>query len=226
METSEDSCIARMKSMSVIDKAREKVMMELYVKTFKSELEDDPDTMLDWLKCHPKLKDRVMAMLTKEKTNEEIQDKDWYFITINPDPKFPFAEVYGKFVKMLKLKPFATHKWIYAVDQRSDESPSGFHIHMVYCRNDSGGEPCKPSVWKDCIKRTLKDYFGNGKHIDIRGLKSEEDVVRCVGYVKGVKSDEKEEIVLTTRKWLSENGYELFYSNLWEEKTENGKTEK
>lgn len=223
--TTEVSTEAVLKRMALIDKAREKVLMELYVKTFKSELEEDPDNMLDWLKCHPKIKDRVMTMLTKEKENEAIQDKDWYFITINPDPKYDIVDVYKKFQKMLALKPFATHKWIYSLDQRGEDTPSGYHFHMVYCRSNSSGESIKPSLFKDTIKRMMKDFCGHAKHIDIRGLKSNDDVVKTVEYVKGNKADEKMEVVQTTRKWLNENGYELFYSNLWQEKTENAKIE-
>lgn len=201
----------------LLRKAKEKTVMKLYEEYIKTMLYENPAAeVMDFLEfITPELRDPIFKQIEQQRVRNEVEDKDWYFITINPDPKKDFNDFYRDFKSCLSLTPFKSHKWIYAIDQRSEgeDEASGFHIHLVYNRRVNTHTFCRPSEWKNTLKRKLEKYVGNEKHFKFVNINTDEDLLRCIDYVKGIKKESKMGKQIRTNKWLAENGFEQFYSN-------------
>lgn len=109
-----------------------------------------------------------------------------FLVTVNPDPKWPIEAFKPKVEKYARSKMIRKIDWCF--EQRGTnpaELGKGMHCHMVVTQ--TGTYP--NGVFMSNTRRAFKNFVGNERHVDIRPLKSDEDVRKASVYIAGTKDD-------------------------------------
>jgi hypothetical protein len=132
------------------------------------------------------------------------------FITINPRPDVTLHQLMEKISKVLKKKWLTDQPYLYAIEQRSEDTTNmgeGIHAHMVIPK------ATEPRRIRDQVYNTLKDIVGTPKHVDFI-FRTEDKIKGVITYIKGTKvSKDKMRKVEIDKIWRERQGLQPYYEH-------------
>jgi len=149
-----------------------------------SEFNEDQRKIAEIFQWH---EDRRIAKMREQRANIPLNDKAYYFLTVNPPDSIPLA-VFLKTIQKAMSKTWITY-YEYVIEQRgeTEDNIHGIHTHIIF---NNGIKHCKVvSEMENTFKKILdfsSPYIRNW--FKLRNM-DEEEMVRKTEYILGRKAD-------------------------------------
>lgn len=146
--------------------------------------------------------DTVMVLRKEETVGQ------YYFITICPYEDIKIEEFQKVMEKVLKKKWMKSYLYVYEQRQSEKEKPfTGIHVHMLVKRI----EIAKSDVIRE-VYNTCKNIVGSKQSIDVKLLKTQQDLDVRINYLLGKKSTEEKQLKQEIDKiFRCQYGLEQYY---------------
>lgn len=152
-----------------------------------------------------KLQEVYDTVMVQRKSDFSCQ---YYFITICPYDDVRLQDFLKVIEKVLKKKWMQSY--VYVIEQRqSDENQPihGIHCHMIVQRIDIAKSDVIREVYNTC-----KKVVGSKQSIDVKLLKTQQELDIRLKYILGKKSDEEKQLKqIVDKKFRCQNGLEPYY---------------
>lgn len=132
-----------------------------------------------------------------------------YLVTVNPKPGTELSAFKKKVEKYAKSKMIRSAQWAFEQRGACDvDKGNGMHVHIVVRQRGDYFN----GVFCSNTRRAFKNFVGNERHVDIRPLKTEQDVVKACAYIGGDKEDPSKGIKCQFDvSWRQENNLDPMY---------------
>lgn len=145
---------------------------------------------------------------------------EWYLVTVNPAPGHTIEDLTRRVCKFVHRR--IVKEAYYAFEQRgtSDgDEGDGLHVHIVVRQR---GDVYHGDFQRNA-RSTFRPLVGNDKAVNVKCLKTDQDVDQALKYIQGVKKEKpgefKLEKVCRDALWRTKNNLQRYYHHI------NGKAE-